>query len=188
MFDRATSKATNNWAPMTDITKPYAGSGYPYLEIDEFDAITGVIMTSNQQRSDVQTLTVTDPTSPDYIEILPLQGPPFNQLFLLRGWLPDVYNVGNVRVTGNTTTPPEITHAVAIWAAYEWNARKAGYADVAQRPEGPGVLFVKGIPPETARIIAYYQERHRGPSLAMIGGAEPRLSPWLGWMTPSTTP
>lgn len=183
MFDRATGKPSNNWAPATGIVRAYSGSGNQTLDVDEFNAITAVTMTSNQQRSDVQTLTVTDNTSPNYVEILPLQGPPFSQLFLVRGWLPDVFNVGNVRVTGDIATPVEITHAVAVWAAYEWNARKAGYGDAANRPDGPGLLYVKGIPPETARIISYYQDAHRGPSLALIGGADQRLSPWAGWRT-----
>jgi hypothetical protein len=184
MFDRETGRPTNYWAPATGVTRPYSGSGSQYLDVDEFDAITGVTMTSNQQRTDVQTLTVTDNTSPNYVEILPVQGPPFNQLFLLRGWLLDIYNVGNVRVTGNLSTPPEITHAVAIWAAYEWKQREAGWADMASRPDGPGLLYVKGIPPETKRIIDYFKDAHRGPKVAVLSGDENvRLPLWTDWMT-----
>jgi hypothetical protein len=184
MFDRECGQPTNFFAPGT-VTRRYSGTGTPWLDIDEFDSITAITMSTNQTRSDAVTLTTTDATSTNYVDVYPLTGPPFNRLFLLRGWLPDAYQVGNVAVTGAAITPAEVTHAVAEWAAYLWQARNAGWADAANRPDGPGVLYVKGIPPDTKRIIDYYKEGHRGASVALIdpGGSDERVSKWLGWRT-----
>lgn len=182
-FDRETGKANGYWGAQTGVSRRYSGSGNAYLDVDEFDAITAITMSSNQAGTDTQTLTPTDKTSPNYVQVLPFSGPPYNRLFLLRGFLPDPYGVGNIIVTGDVGLPDEIAHACAIWAAYSWKAREAGYADVAQRPDGPGLLYVKGIPPETQRIINYYKEGiSRGPGIALVsGGDTERLSPWMGW-------
>ena len=182
LFDRETAHATNWFAPAT-VTRRYSGSGHQWQDVDEFDSVTAVTMSTNQTRSDAITLTLSDATSTNFVEAYPLQGPPFNRLFLLRGWLPDAYAVGNIAVTGTVITPSEVTHAVAEWAAYLWKAREAGWADAANRPDGPGVLYVKGIPPDTARIIGYYKEAMRGPKVAIAdsGNGGDRLSPWLGW-------
>jgi hypothetical protein len=184
MFDRECGQPTNFFAPGT-VTRRYSGTGTPWLDIDEFDSIAAITMSTNQARTDAVTLTTTDATSTNYVVLFPSIGPPFNQLFLLRGWLPDAYQVGNVAVTGAVITPAEVTHAVAEWAAYLWQARNAGWADAANRPDGPGVLYVKGIPPDTRRIIDYYKEGHRGASVALIdpGGSDERVSKWLGWRT-----
>lgn len=179
-FDRETGKPTNFWAPGTAITRRYSGSGMQLLDIDEYDLITAVTMTSNQARSDIQTLTVSDATSANYVEILPIQGPPYSQLFLLRGWLQDVYNVGNVAVTGNVSTPADITDAVAIWAAYKFKRREAGWADTSSRPDNQGQPYGKDMPEEVAAVIEYYKEQ-RGPKLAMVGGGGERGSLWLDW-------
>jgi hypothetical protein len=181
-FDRETGRPTNFWAPGTGITRRYSGSGMQLLDIDEYDLITAVIMTSNQARSDVQTLTVSDATSPNYVEILPLQGPPYAQLFLLRGWLQDVYQVGNVAVTGNVSTPADITDAVAIWAAYKFKRREAGWADTSNRPDNQAQPYGKDMPEDVAAVIEYYKEQ-RGPKLAMVGGGGERTSMWLDWQT-----
>lgn len=184
MFDRETGKPSNYWASATGVTRRYSGSGAQLLDLDEFTGITAVTMSSNQAGTDTQTLTVSDKTSPNYVQVLPLLGPPYNQLFLLRGFLPDVFAVGNILVTGDVATPDEIAHAVTIWAASSWKAREVGWADAAQRPDGPGLLYVKGIPPETKRVIDYFKENGRGPSAALVsGGDTERLSPWLGWRT-----
>lgn len=184
MFDHECGKATNFYAPGT-VTRYYSGSGDQALGIDDFDAVTAVSMSSSQDRSGAITLSVSDPTSVNYVVTHPTAGPPFTELFLLRGWLPDPYGVGNVAVTGTVSTPVDVVHAVAVWAAYTFKARDAGWQDVAGRPDGPGMLYVKGIPPETARIIAYYQGRgeSRGPRLALEDGSGGRVSRWLGWRT-----
>lgn len=183
-FDRETGRPNSYWAAQAGVTRRYSGSGNATLDLDEFSAITSVTMSSNQQGTDTQILTTTDKTSPNYVQVLPFLGPPFNQLFLLRGFLPDPYGVGNIVITGDTILPDEIAHACAIWAAYSWKSREVGWADAAQRPDGPGLLYVKGIPPETKRVIDYYKENGRGPSVALVsGGDTQRLSPWLGWRT-----
>jgi hypothetical protein len=184
LFDRETGKSTNFWAAGTGVTRRYSGDGTVWLDIDDYQTVTAVTMSSNQTRTDAVTLTVSDATSANYVDVYPLQGPPFNRLFLLRGWLPDAYNVGNIAVTGDVVTPEEITHAVAEWAAYMFKAREAGWADAANRPDGPGVLYVKGIPPDTKRIIEYYKQEQRGPGIAVIdSGNSERVSKWLGWRT-----
>lgn len=183
-FDRETGRPSNYWAAQAGVVRRYSGSGQQLLDLDEFTSITAVTMSSNQAGTDLQTLTVSDKTSPNYVQVLPLLGPPYNQLFLLRGFLPDVFAVGNIVVTGDVATPDEIVHACTVWAAYSWQSRKAGWADAAQRPDGPGLLYVKGIPPETKRVIDYFKENGRGPSIALVsGGDTERLSPWMGWRT-----
>jgi len=182
-FDRETGKATNYWAAQTGVTRRYAGSGDTSLDIDEFAAITSVTVASNQAGTEFQTLSPSDKTGAHYVQILPLHGPPYNQLYYGSGFLPDAYRVGNVVVTGTTALPEEITHAVTIWAAYSYKSREAGWADAAQRPDGPGLLYVKGIPPQTKRIIDYYRQgKGHGPGIALVsGGYQGPLSLWQGW-------
>lgn len=181
-FDRETGKAYNFWATNATAVRRYSGTGDQWLDIDDFQSITGVTMSTNQSRSDAITLTTTDPTQPGiYVVMEPFTGPPFNRLFLLRGWLPDAFNVKNVEVDGSIVTPSEIANAVAIWVAYIWRSRDAGFADMAGHVGGPGQLYVRGIPPETARVIDYYKNE-TGPKAALTSGSpDPRLSPWLGW-------
>jgi hypothetical protein len=189
MFDRETARPSNYWAPGTGITRRYSGNGTQTLEIDEFDLITGITMTSNQQMSDIITLAITPPASPtdpqwtNFVEIYPLNGPPFHELFLLRGWLPDAYHVGNVQVTGNIITPEEIIHAVTVWVVTSIQSIKTGWADIATRANGPGLFYSHGIPPETQMVIDYYTDANTGPKLALDDGKEPRVSKWLGWRT-----
>src|SRR5947199_984843 len=110
MFDRETGRPANWWASLPGQTRPYSGSGNQWLDVDEWDAITAVTMSTKQDRSDAITLSLT-PGDPDYVALEPVYGPPFNRLFLLRGWLPDVFYIGNVRVTGTPTLPVEIAEA-----------------------------------------------------------------------------
>jgi len=181
-FDRETGRPTNYWAAQTGTTRRFSGSGNASLDIDEFVNVTAVTMSSNQQGTDIQTLTVSDKTSPNFVQVLPFQGPPYSQLRMIRGFLPDPYGVGNILVTGDVALPEEIVHAVTVWAAYTWKSREVGWADLAQRPDGAGLLYKKGIPPETQRIIDYYADNGHGPSVALVsGGVDPRLSPWMGW-------
>ena len=184
-FDRETGKTTAFWAPATAIDRRYSGSGNQFLDIDEFNALTAVTMSSKQDRSDAVTLTLTDATSMNFVVPQPKTGPPFNQLFLLRGWLPDAYDVQNIAVTGDLVTPAEIAMAVAIWSAYKWRSRESGWADLAGHIDGgSGQLYVRGIPPDVQRVIDYFKNQGGMPKAALVsGGNTDRLSPWLGWRT-----
>jgi len=196
LFDRETGRPSNFWAAANGITRYYSGDGSPWIDLDEWNAITGVTMSTNQQRSNAMPITLsndpamltapaTDPRWNNFAEIYPLIGPPYNQLFLLRGWLPDAYEVGNIAVTGNVITPEEIVHAVTIWAAYSLQAVKTGWTDVAGRLNSAGVTYSRGIPPEVEQIIEYYSEMGRGPKIAFVSGddAAHRVSKWLGWQS-----
>ena len=189
LFDRETEKPTGYFAAQIGVTRRYSGTATAWLDIDDFSAITAVTMSTQQNRADAVALNVTNPNALDYVQIHPLIGPPFNQLFLLRGWLPDAYNVGNIAVTGNTITPDEIALAVTIWAAYLYKARQAGFSDETARVGasggGGGPRYGKAIPAHTQQIIERYTTRSdRTVHVGLIdGGDTGRQSKWLGWMT-----
>lgn len=183
MFDAETGKPIDHFATQNNVTKLYSGGQYE-LPIDPFDVIDSVIYYSDQTKTQAVTLS-TDPVSQYYYVKQPLSGPPYTSLYYAGGFPADAYNNGNVHVTGDIVTPELVKSAVAEWAAYRWNARRAGYADAANRPEGPGLLFVKGIPPHVKRIIDYYSGGESGPKISMastiVGGT--RRDPWSGWRT-----
>jgi hypothetical protein len=205
-FDRETNRPINWWAPQTGVTRRYSGTGTQWLDIDEFGLITGVTMSTNQSRSDAVTLTVTppssdnDPTWPNFVEVYPLNGPPYTQLFLLRSWLPDAWKVGNIAVMGNIVTPPEITDAVSLWVAYRWKRMRANWAERVSIAGGPSLQWGSGtstskspndreeIPAEVRRAIDYFTgEVASGPKVGLVAGNEDtlgeRVSPWLSWRT-----
>jgi hypothetical protein len=204
-FDRETNRPINWWAPQIGVTRRYGGNGTQWLDIDEFSTITGVTMSTNQSRSDAVTLTITppvtdgDPMWPNFVETYPLNGPPYNRLFLLRAWLPDAWNIGNIAVTGNVATPPEIADAVALWVAYRWKRMRANWADRVSIAGGPSLQWGgatsggkapndrEELPAEVRRAIDYFTgEVVHGPKLDVVtGGDEPRRSPWLSWRTSS---
>ena len=195
LFDRETGRPTNFWSPQTGVTRRYSGNGTQWLDIDEYDLITAVTMSTNQSRSDAITLVVTPPSSdndpnwPNFVEIYPLTGPPFTQLFLLRSWLPDAWHVGNVAVTGNVSTPDDITHAVTLWVAHQFVRMRANWADRASISGGPTLQWSAARPDEVQRVIDYYTDAHRGPKVGLVAGNEDalgeRISPWLSWRTSS---
>ena len=186
-FDLQTGRVTNYWAAATGITRTYSGSGTQFQDIDDWTLVTGVTMSTKQDRSDVKTLLLTyDPTDPgDYVVVLPTNGPPFNRLFLLRGWLPDVYQIQNVSVTGNVETPAAIADAVAIWAAYEFRRSQAGWQDRAVHgPGGPTSGYGGQLPTEVQSVIDFYANNRLGPKLSLEDGTDRRRqSRWLGWIS-----
>ncbi|MCA1666907.1 MAG: hypothetical protein LC793_05790 [Thermomicrobia bacterium] len=189
-FDRATERANGFWAAQTAVTRRYSGSGNQWLEIDDWETITAVTMSTTQNRSDATAVTLPIggiPQAPDYAEVYPLTGPPFSQIFLLRTWYPDAYGIGNVAVTGNTILPPEIADAVAIWVAYRWKRMKADYADRVSIANGPALQW-SGVPAEVQQVIAQYKAER--PLIIMPRDPRtqsPRLSP-LGMPSPVMVP
>jgi hypothetical protein len=184
-FDRETGRPTNYWAPGTGISRNYPGSGGQYQDIDDWLLVTGVTMSTKQDRSDAVTLVTTyDPNNVgNYVVVLPTNGPPFNQLFMLRGFLPDVYAINNITVTGNVETPADITDAVAIWAAYSYQRARAGWQDRVVTAQGPSTPYAGTLPPEVEQVLAYYRDNRRGPKLALEDGTDrQRVSRWLGWV------
>lgn len=199
LFDRASGRPSNWWQSAPDSVREYSGDGSTWLDVDEWDAITAVSMSTTQDRSDAITLSLT-PGTPDYVAFDPITGPPYNRLYLLRGWLPDVFDVGNVRVTGTPTLPPEISTAVAIWVAYRFKRRDAGWQDPGHSAHAgqPGAPSYAGdVPAEVQSVITYYAERFRqtGPRAALVAGMPVefgtgpgmRRSLWEGWQTPANT-
>jgi hypothetical protein len=190
-FDRETNRPANYWAPGTAVTRRYGGTGSAWLDIDEFASIAAVTMSATQNRAGAVTLpVVTNPDAPGYVPTgddvipYPLSGPPYTRLFLMRGFLPDAYNLGNVEVTGTQATPPEVADAVAVWVAYRWKRMKANWAQRVTIPNGPALQWADAPPPEVQRVIAYFTDRvgGHGPNVAAVaGGDDPRVSPWLGW-------
>jgi hypothetical protein len=187
LFDRETGRPTGYWAAATAISRLYSGSGNQWLDVDDWQLITSVTMAVKQDRSDVKTLLLTyNPADPgDYVVVWPTNGPPFNRLYLLRGWLPDPFQIGNITVTGNVVTPEEINYACAVWAAYLFRRAAAGLSDTAQHLGNPPGQTYKGtIPPEVQTVISYYVDRRLGPKLAVEDGTDrERRSPWLSWVT-----
>lgn len=174
LFDRETGRPSNWWQSAPGMTREYSGTGDTWLDVDEWDLITAITMSTQQDRSDVVTLSLT-PETPDYVAFDPITGPPYNRLYLLRGWLPDTYSVGNVRVTGTPTLPLEIQAAVAIWVAYRFKRKDAGWQDPgrsshAGQPTAPA--YSGTIPDEVMSVLAYYRERFRstGPRAAIVAG------------------
>ncbi|MDQ2785022.1 MAG: hypothetical protein M3Y58_08475 [Chloroflexota bacterium] len=184
-FDRATERANNFWAAQTAVTRRYSGSGNQWLDIDDWDTITAVTMSTTQNRSDATAVALPIggvPQSPDYAEVYPLTGPPFSQLFLLRTWYPDAYGIGNVAVTGNTILPPEIADAVALWVAYRWKRMKTNFADRVSIANGPALQW-SGMPPDVQQVIDQYKAER--PMIVMPRDPRtqsPRLSPLGGQM------
>ena len=192
LFDRECGKPTNWWSTVPGTTRAYSGDGSTRLYVDEWDAITAVTMSTTQDRSDAITLHLVPaaPGDADFVGFDPVNGPPFNSMFLLRGFFPDVYDVGNVHVTGTPTLPVEIAEAVAIWVAYRYKMRDAGWAEVAPGSLGGAAVHVANtvrpevyIPPDTMRVINFFKE-YSGPQADLVSGqAGPVTSPWLGWGT-----
>lgn len=195
LFDRLTGRPANWWQSAPGSIREYSGDGSTLLNIDEWDAITNVTMSTQQDRSDAITLSLT-PGNANFMAFLPITGPPYNQLFLLRGWLPDVYDIGNIRVTGTPTLPAEISDACAIWVAYRYKRMQAGWADpgrATKTPTAPGPTFSGDIPEEVMDVIKYYHDRFRtmGPKVAMVAGQPGaygvgpglRKPLWIGWTT-----
>jgi hypothetical protein len=194
-FDRETCRPSGFWAAQTAVTRRYSGSGTPWLAIDDWDAITAVTMSTTQNRSDAASLSLPIagvPQAPDYVEVYPLTGPPFDQLFLLRTWFPDAYGVGNVAVTGNTILQPDIADAVAVWTAYRWKRMKADFADRVTIPSGPSLQWSgngaaakwNGIPAEVQAVIDRYKAEESQIFMPLHPRTQsPRLSP-LGAMSP----
>lgn len=195
LFDRETGRPSNWWQSAPGTVREYSGNGSTFLDVDEWDAITAITMSTRQDRSDALTLSLT-PGQPDYVAFNPVTGPPYDQLYLLRGWLPDVYSVGNIRVTGTPTLPPEISTAVAIWVAYRFKRRDAGWQDPGSSShagQGGGPSYAGDVPMEVLSVIEYYRERNRGigPKAALVAGeAEAfgtgpgmRRSPWIRWQS-----
>lgn len=195
LFDRESGRPANWWQSAPGSVREYSGDGTALLNVDEWDAITGVTMSSTQDRTDIITLSLT-PGNANFVAFEPITGPPYTQLYLLRGWLPDIYDIGNVRVTGTPTLPAEISDACAIWVAYRFKRMQAGWADPGRatasgNPQGP--TFSGDIPLEVLGVIEYYRERFRtaGPQIAMVAGQAPaygvgpglRRPLWLGWTT-----
>jgi hypothetical protein len=187
MFDRETGRPTGYWAPASGIVRLYSGSGNQWLDIDDWQSITTVQMAVKQDRSDSVTLTPTFSTTDpgDFFVAWPTNGPPFNRLYLLRGWLPDPFQIGNITVTGSVVTPEEINYACAVWAAYMFRRRESGLADTAAHMGNPPGQAYKGtIPPEVQNVIDYYVDRRLGPKVAVEDGTDrERRSPWLGWLS-----
>jgi hypothetical protein len=193
MIDLETGHGIGFWGDatgQTTVTRRYSGSGNQWMDVDMWDDITTVTMSGNQTRSDAQNLPVVkNPDAggyvPTYNDVIlrPFDGPPFTQLFLLRGFLPDAYALGNVEVTGKISIRPEIQHAANTWTVYEWHAKDAQWQDTASNPAGPGMLYRKGIPPEVDRILAALKQNQAGPRIAVLDGSDTRTSPWLGWRT-----
>lgn len=190
LFDRETGRPPNWWAPTPGSTRNYSGNGSQWLDMrDEWDTITAVTMSSMQDRSDAITLSLV-PGTADFVAFEPTSGPPWNRLFLLRGWLPDIFFIGNVHVTGTPTLPPEIAEAVAIWVAYRYKMRDAAWSDQAPGSLGGAAVHVANtvrpevyIPPDTMRVINFFKE-YTGPQAALVAGAgEPRVSPWISWQS-----
>jgi hypothetical protein len=184
-FDRETCRPSGFWAAQTAVTRRYSGSGTPWLTIDDWDAITAVTMSATQNRSDTVSLSLPSggvPQAPDYVEVYPLTGPPFDQLFLLRTWFPDAYGVGNVAVTGNTILQPDIADAVAVWTAYRWKRMRADFADKVTIPNGPALQW-SGIPAEVQAVIARYKAEESRMMMPLNPRTQsPRLSPLGGQM------
>jgi hypothetical protein len=185
-FDRETCRPSGFWAAQTAVTRRYSGSGTPWLTIDDWDAVTAVTMSTKQDRSDAVALALPIggvPQAPDYVEVYPLAGPPYDQLFLLKTWFPDAYGIGNVAVTGNTVMQPDIADAVAVWTAYRWKRMRADFADKVTIPNGPGLQW-SGIPAEVQAVIARYKAEESRMMMPLNPRTQsPRLSP-LGAMTP----
>jgi hypothetical protein len=195
LFDRESGRPSNWWQSAPGTTREYSGTGSTYLDVDEWDAITAVTMSTAQDRSDALTLSLTA-GNPNYVSFEPITGPPYTQLYLLRSWLPDIYNVGNIRVTGTPTLPLEISAAVAIWVAYRFKRRDAGWQDPGHSSHAgqPGAPSYAGdIPMEVLSVLEYYRSRFRstGPRAAIVAGEAPefgsgpgmRRSLWSGWLT-----
>lgn len=195
IWDRETGRPANWWQSAPGMVRAYSGTGDTYLETDEWDAITAVTMSSKQDRSDAITLSLT-PGSPDFVVFDPIYGPPWNRLYLLRGWLPDVFDVGNVHVTGTPTLPVEISAAVAIWVAYRFKRRDAGWQDPGKSSHAgqPGAPSYAGdVPLEVLSVLEYFRERFRGsgPKVALVAGGPQqfgtgpgmRRSRWIDWQT-----
>jgi hypothetical protein len=180
-FDRETGRPANFWASRTAVTRRYSGSGTAWLAIDDWDAITGVTMSTKQDRSDAAAIALPVggvPQAPDYAEIYPLAGPPFNQLFLLKTWYPDAYGVGNVAVTGNTVLQPDIADAVALWAAYRWKRMRANFAQRVTIPNGPSLQWAGDVPAEVQAVLARYRAEESTTMMPQRPRTEsPRLSP-----------
>jgi hypothetical protein len=189
-FDRETNRPSGFWAAQTNVTRRYSGSGTPWLTIDDWNTVTAVTMSSKQDRSDAVSLSLPSggvPQAPDYVEIYPLTGPPFNQLFLLKTWYPDAYGVGNVAVTGNTILQPDIADAVAVWVAYRWKRMKGDFADKLTIPGGPSLQW-GGPPSEVQAVIARYKAEESTVMMPLNPRtASPRLSP-LGMAMPVAVP
>ena len=182
MFDRETGRPSGFWAAQTAVTRRYSGSGTQWLALDDWDSITSVTVSTKQDRSDATAVSLPIagvPQAPDYVEIYPLIGPPFDQLFMLRTWYPDTYGVGNVAVTGNTVLQPEIAMAVTIWAAYLWKARDSGWSDETGRADGSGASkYSGGIPEQTQIVIDYYRAEDTDVFVPINAPTQsPRLSP-----------
>jgi hypothetical protein len=182
MFDRETARPTGFWAAQTGVTRRYSGSGTQWLALDDWDAITAVTVSTKQDRSDAAAIALPVngvPQAPDYAEIYPLTGPPFDQLFMLRSWFPDTYAVGNVAVTGNTILQPEIAFAVTVWAAYLWRARESGWSDETGRADGSNApKYSGGIPEQTQIVIDYYMAEETDVMMPLNPPTQsPRLSP-----------
>jgi hypothetical protein len=196
-FDRETCRPSGFWAAQIAVTRRYSGSGTPWLAIDDWDAITAVTMSTKQDRSDAVSLALPIggvPQAPDYVEVYPLSGPPFDQLFLLRTWFPDAYGVGNVAVTGNTILQPDIADAVAVWTAYRWKRMRADFADKVTIPNGPSLQWSapakvaaaqwNGIPAEVQAVIDRYKAEEPRVMMPLNPRTQsPRLSP-LGTYMP----
>lgn len=188
-FDRETSRPSGFWGAQTAVTRRYSGSGIEWLDLDDWDAITAATVSTKQDRSDATALSLPIagvPQAPDYVEIYPFTGPPFDQLFLLKTWYPDTYGVGNVAVTGNTVLQPEIADAVAIWVAYRWKRMRADWADRVSISSGPSLEWKSARPDEVQRVIDHYKAeattmfvplhpRTQSPRLSPLG-ADARLS------------
>lgn len=195
LFDRESGRPSNWWQSAPGMVREYSGNGDVWLDTDEWDAITAVTMSTAQDRSDVVTLSLT-PGTPDFVAVDPITGPPYNRLYLLRGFLVDVFNVGNVRVTGTPTLPPEISTAVAIWVAYRFKRRDAGWQDPGKAAHAgqPGAPSFSGdVPMEVLSVLEYYRARFRssGPHAALVAGQVHswgvgpgmRRPLWQGWVT-----
>jgi hypothetical protein len=183
-FDRETCRPSGFWAAQTAVTRRYSGSGTPWLTIDDWDAITAVTMSTKQDRSDAVALSLPlagVPQAPDYVEVYPLAGPPYDQLFLLRTWFPDAYGVGNVAVTGNTVMQPDIADAVAVWTAYRWKRMRADFADKVTIPNGPSLQW-SGVPAEVQAVIDRYKAEESHVMVPLNPRTQsPRLSPLGTW-------
>jgi len=181
-FDRETSRPSGFWGAQTAVTRRYSGSGVQWLALDDWDAITAVTVSTKQDRSDAAALSLPVagvPQAPDYVEIYPLTGPPFDQLFVLKTWYPDTYGVGNVAVTGNTVLQPEIADAVAIWVAYRWKRMRANWADRVSVSNGPALQWGAATrPDEVQRVIDHYKAEASNVIVPLHPRTQsPRLSP-----------
>lgn len=172
MFDQECGRSPNAFAPGTDVSRRYSGAGGAMLDLDEFDAIDSVVLWNNQAGTSTTAISTSDRTATAYAQPLPFGGPPYTQLFYLATWPADVYGIGNVVVTGDVSTPPSVTHAVAAWAAYELGRTRAGFQETAQQDEGTSVAYAKGMPIETRRVIDYYKARNPRAYRSTVGMAE----------------